>query len=466
MVESISDKILLLLYSGRNQKDTNLSKFMHHFDEFRTYDLKCQINELIKNRQISISGSIHRLASTEAGIKYDLSNTIITGRILDNGIKRVEEILRLLTKGKKYHLILQYLSQQNEKHPNKGSFSSVEIQEHVFYNLLSIKEVEFLIRQLISFGDARDCITKDSVDIGYKYSTEDALFSGKYLDDQQLIIQPPINMIRDFTTEISEVFEKKYLKVYLKETEDLSVLVELINGLKSVRTVNVTESSGKEKKNLTVYPSRVYDITETQKEVEFILNNYFTGSKLDPIFENETISTISIRAYYQIIDHIIYFGRNMEKMPKILQNFDEEDLRNYFLPYLNTISKNHISTGETFNKKGKTDILIQDLNGINVFIAECKIWHGSGELMKAIDQLMERYVSWNDERVALIIFDKDVLKYSELIESAIEATKMHPLFKEYFGKRNDTSASFTLKQSEDEKKEIKVELLFFNCVQN
>ena len=50
----------------------------------------------------------------------------------------------------------------------------------------------------------------------------------------------------------------------------------------------------------------------------------------------------------------------MEKVPDLVKSLNEENIRDYFLPHLNSISKTLSATGETFNKKGSTDILIQD----------------------------------------------------------------------------------------------------------
>ena len=75
----------------------------------------------------------------------------------------------------------------------------------------------------------------------------------------------------------------------------------------------------------------------------------------------------------------------MERSPETFQSMGEEDLRNLLLMQLNVTYEGR-ATGETFNKNGKTDILIRD-QGKNVFIAECKIWRGQSQYKEAIDQL-------------------------------------------------------------------------------
>ncbi len=282
-----------------------------------------------------------------------------------------------------------------------------------------------------------------------------------------LTTQTQPKMPKNFDLEIGETFDTKYLKAFIKDTSRLNEISAILGGLSSVKLVNTTgsQAAGSPDKNLTIYPSRVYDIQETYNEVEFTLKNYFQGSPIDPSFNTEIISGISEKAYYQIIDRILTFGKNLEKFQGLYNHFDEEKFRDFFLPHLNSISTNHTGTGETFNKKGKTDILIQDQEGNNIFIAECKLWKGQSELKNAIGQLLGRYVNWRDEKVALIIFNKDAKGFSEVVAKAIEATKGHPLFESYVGNRKDTSHSFIFKNPDDPQKKIALELIIFNCTQ-
>ena len=275
------------------------------------------------------------------------------------------------------------------------------------------------------------------------------------------------SMPKNFDLEIRETFDKKYLKVFTRDTSRLIEISTILGSLSSVKRVSITESqaAGSPDKNLTIYPSRVYDIQETYTEVEFTLKNFFEGSPVDPSFDNEIISNISENAYSQIIDRILIFGKNLEKFQSLYHHFDEEKFRDFFLPHLNSISTRHTGTGETFNKKGKTDILIQDQDGNNIFIAECKLWKGQSEIKNAIDQLLGRYVNWRDEKVALIIFNKDAKGFTEVVAKAIEAVKEHQQFESYVGNRKDTSHSFIFRHPDDTAKKIKLELIIFNCTQ-
>lgn len=87
-------------------------------------------------------------------------------------------------------------------------------------------------------------------------------------------------MAKYFETEIREAFEKKYLKIFIKDISIIEEVREIISSLDSVKTANVTDSQSKSNPGLTltIYPNKVYDIEETKQEVESALNTYFSGT--------------------------------------------------------------------------------------------------------------------------------------------------------------------------------------------
>lgn len=264
----------------------------------------------------------------------------------------------------------------------------------------------------------------------------------------------------NYTIEQRSTSDKKYLKVFLRNNDKLETVQKLLNDLQSIKKVNITENKIID---LTIYPAKFYEIEETEEEVISQLDSFFESKPLDPCFRTEKLSEISETAYTQIVNEINKFGLNIEKLNSLKSKFDEEGYRDYFLPHLNSISTSHTATGETFNKIGKTDILIQNGNGENAFIGECKIWHGESELLKAIDQLLERYVTWRDEYTALIIFNKSIKDFSKLIETAKEAIPKHPNFDSYVKDTSATSISYIFKNTEESSKKVKLELILFNC---
>lgn len=270
------------------------------------------------------------------------------------------------------------------------------------------------------------------------------------------------NMPKHFEIEIRDNgTAPAYLKVFLKGDADFAAVATHLEKLYSVRRVNVTEQrSGK--KDLTLYPEKAYTIEEVKDEVSLTLTAFYEGSPVDPSFATETISSVSEIAYFQIIDYIIQLGKNLESFKELNEKFDEERYRDYFIPFLNSISQQHSAKGEVFNRKGKTDVLVFDNSGNNIFIAECKLWKGEKYLIDAIDQLLLNYVNWRDEKLAIIIFNRDVKKFSDVIDTAVKAVQGHKQCLKFIGKRKDTSYSFIFKHPDDDKKTILLELVLLN----
>lgn len=264
----------------------------------------------------------------------------------------------------------------------------------------------------------------------------------------------------EYHIEHREAFNKPYLKVELKDNSKLKEVQIILSQLQSIKSVNITENK---RTDITVYPSKFFSPQETEQEIKTQLESFFGSQPLDPIFDKEKISSISHKAYEQILKEIQIIGKNLEKLTALHSKFDEEGFRDFFIPHLNSISLNHSATGETFNKIGKSDILIQDGEGTNVFIAECKIWHGEKELLKAVDQLLERYVSWRDEHTALIIFNKDVDRFTQLVDTAKKAMETHSNCSSKIRDTSATSARYTFQNTDDPDKTIQIELIIFNC---
>lgn len=148
----------------------------------------------------------------------------------------------------------------------------------------------------------------------------------------------------------------------------------------------------------------------------------------------------------------------MERTPSVVHGKNEEELRDYILVPLNGTFQGN-ATGETFVKKGKTDILVC-VEDRHVFVGECKWWRGARGLSSAIDQLLS-YLPWRDEKAALIIFidNKDA---SAVIEKVEDAVKAHSAFKRA-GKSSSDKAkrcNFVLGHPEDPEREIQLAALF------
>lgn len=174
--------------------------------------------------------------------------------------------------------------------------------------------------------------------------------------------------------------------------------------------------------------------------------------------------SLSDERYFEIIDYIIKLGKDFENYTDLNENFDEQRYRNYFLPFLNSVSPDYAAKGEVFHRKGKTDILVWDKTGTNLFIAECKIWRGEAYLLQGLEQLLDRYVNWRDEKTALIVFNRDVQDFSSVIRTATAALSNHALCHEPGRPRRDCSWSYLFHHAGDPARTIRLELILLNFV--
>lgn len=166
--------------------------------------------------------------------------------------------------------------------------------------------------------------------------------------------------------------------------------------------------------------------------------------------------------FYKDLIHILdTVGKTMEKKPSLYEGKGEESLRDYFLSFLETRYDNSTGTGESFNKSGKTDILLKyHKDGTNLFIAECKIWKGEKSLLKAIDQLLG-YLTWRDSKTALLIFiqERNII---DIINKIKESVKTHPQFIKHLEDSSNSSFLYKFGLKDDTKNEIFINLLCFH----
>jgi|GEM_PF-1832904 len=173
---------------------------------------------------------------------------------------------------------------------------------------------------------------------------------------------------------------------------------------------------------------------------------------------------LSDERYFEIIDYIIQLGKEFENYTDLNENFNEERYRTYFLPFLNSVSPNYSAKGEVFHRKGKTDILVWDRSGTNLFIAECKIWKGEAYLLDGLTQLLTRYVNWRDEKTALIVFNRDIKDFTGVIRTATTALSNHALCRQPGRQRTDCSWSYLFHHPSDPARTIRLELILLNFV--
>ena len=94
-----------------------------------------------------------------------------------------------------------------------------------------------------------------------------------------------------------------------------------------------------------------------------------------------------------------------------------------------------------------------------------KIWSGAKAAQCAIDQLLG-YLTWRDDRNALVIFNKDVSRFAALPAKLDEALREHPLvLREVQEKRSachQGESRFFFRGPNDDEREILVHVFIFD----
>jgi hypothetical protein len=133
---------------------------------------------------------------------------------------------------------------------------------------------------------------------------------------------------------------------------------------------------------------------------------------------------IDAETYEEILRGIRHQAQTFEQTPATYESHDEEDPRNMILASLNCFFEG-AATGGTFRKRGKIDIRIEDGNRA-AFVAECKVWRGEAEFLKAVDQLLG-YLTWRDCKTALVVFNKANVRSRELVGQLPAMIEKHRL---------------------------------------
>ena len=170
--------------------------------------------------------------------------------------------------------------------------------------------------------------------------------------------------------------------------------------------------------------------------------------------------TLDEAVYKDILSVVDELGRGMERHPSTYQDKGEEALRDLFLLALTPhFSRSGSVTGETFNQSGKTDILIR-YEDSNVFVAECKIWQGAKEFLKALDQLLS-YLTWRDSKTALICFvrSQELAKALSQIQSAAPT---HPCFVREVSRPSESRFQFEFHLKDDSTRSVQIAALCFH----
>lgn len=168
--------------------------------------------------------------------------------------------------------------------------------------------------------------------------------------------------------------------------------------------------------------------------------------------------TFPVPEYSKILECVHSIGQMFERLPSTYAGKDEESLRDHILVTLQGLVSGS-ATGESFNKRGKTDILVRN-GGTNEFVGECKFWRGKAVYLDTISQLL-RYLSWRDTNTAVIIFVPNN-DFSSVLEKVAEYTAEHPQYIRATGIRDKTWQNFEFRMVEDASNIVNVAVMLYH----
>jgi hypothetical protein len=258
---------------------------------------------------------------------------------------------------------------------------------------------------------------------------------------------------RDFAQRITQV--QQSLETQRQDTQDWNTkLPELVRGQLDARKKKILEAL-KLAESLE-YPVKrreggTYSVPVTRKHIVVEMPRPKAGSYApEPELRPEI--------YEDILRVIKSLSVTMERSPSAFASMGEEHIRDHILVSLNGQFEG-AATSETFNRSGKTDMLIR-VKDRNVFIAECKFWDGPKSLTAALDQVLS-YLSWRDTKVALIVFNrrKDI---SAVLAAIPETVSQHPLFKKQLEYKAEGAFRFLFGQKDDRNRDLILTVLVFD----
>ena len=180
---------------------------------------------------------------------------------------------------------------------------------------------------------------------------------------------------------------------------------------------------------------------------------------LPPISNHKPEWGIEEKDYEDILTIIRHEGRTFEAAPKTFAVHGEEGLRDIILAHLNGHYIGDAS-GKTFRRSGKTDIRIEAKTR-SAFVAECKIWKGPKTLSDSIDQLLS-YLTWRDCKTSIIIFNKDISGFTDILQKTKISIESHPCFIKTASETDQGEWRCIFKSMEDDARLLQIHIFHFN----
>lgn len=263
-----------------------------------------------------------------------------------------------------------------------------------------------------------DTYSAEIIDDGYRIKLDSMSRPGSSVDKQ---VQKTIDGVRKQHGQIEEVVEDFHER-----------LRELAKNRYDTRKTEIDRQ--RDIQDDLDFPVRkqedvpeLLDIEPPEKRDEINIEQFEDSS--DPAWQ------IPKEAYIEILNMLNDLGVAFERRPDLFDGHEEEDIRDLILFFL----EEHFvgsASGETFNKEGKTDIMLQTDDG-PVFVAECAIWNGPKTMTEKINQLIENYLTWRDSKAAIILFvDRDNMP--RVRKKIPETVDEHPQFRSVEGQEDDS----------------------------
>lgn len=207
------------------------------------------------------------------------------------------------------------------------------------------------------------------------------------------------------------------------------------------------------KKNENV--SKTFSIPMINKRKQIICEPILDKNSIVQNVPEGKLDDITYRQILQVIDDM---GKEFERLPSLYKDKNEETLRDHLLMLLQPNFKGS-ATGETFNKKGKTDILLRYENN-NVFVGECKFWKGKSVYLNTISQLLS-YLTWRDSKVAIILFVKQQ-NIMEVLKKVEEYTPEHSNYVCRKANTHESLFNYIFHLNGDKERKVKIAVMVYH----
>ena len=196
--------------------------------------------------------------------------------------------------------------------------------------------------------------------------------------------------------------------------------------------------------------TRTFVAPEVKRKLKPPVPSGSTPSELEPV-----LAEADFKHILGIVSNMVHV---IERSPATFVSMDEEALRDHFLVQLNGQYEGQ-ATGETFNAKGKTDILVR-YKDKNIFIAECKFWKGAEVFRDALKQLLG-YATWRDGKLAIIVFNRNK-DTSQVLKQIPDLIKESEHFVSFDSQADETEFRFTLSHPSDRDKHLSLAVQVFD----